>query len=224
MIICYPLEILFLKTWKTAGTAFEISLSQFCDERCTITPVDEEAEKIKRELGFRTSQNWDQPTLYDGFSVKGRLLGNFVQHQSVESLNKCLPPNFKNQFRKITIVRNTYERVISRYEWDLAKNSWKNQSIFVYLEKNPEVVLENFKLISHGSGFIDDYIFYDDLSDIKFLPQKFSDTFGSIFPKRLQQRKLNWVQNFYHKHPGLAELITRIGKDEIEAFGFRSPI
>ena len=56
-IISYSKNFIFTKTNKTAGTSLEIALSKYCDEGDVIGLIGDD-EKIRRDLGFRTAQNY----------------------------------------------------------------------------------------------------------------------------------------------------------------------
>lgn len=74
------------------GAAFGISLSQFCNNCCSIIPLNAEGKRIRKDLVFRTFQNWNKKILYDGCLVKRSLLGNFTQHIFAEILQNMAPP------------------------------------------------------------------------------------------------------------------------------------
>ncbi len=56
MIVNHRHKFIFLKTRKTAGRSIEIALSQFCDSNDIITPITDEDERTRQEMGFRGPQ------------------------------------------------------------------------------------------------------------------------------------------------------------------------
>jgi len=64
MIISHRHRFIFIKLRKTAGTSMEIALSGICGDQDVITPISEEDEKVRREMGFRGPQNTLIPFRY----------------------------------------------------------------------------------------------------------------------------------------------------------------
>src|SRR4051794_38679962 len=63
MILSHRYRFIFLKTRKTAGTSFEISLARYCGRRDVLTPISSEDEALRSALG-RGPQNYG-PRLRD---------------------------------------------------------------------------------------------------------------------------------------------------------------
>jgi len=61
MIISHEHKFIFIKTNKTAGTSIEIALSKYCGSNDIITPISDEDEEIRRQLGYRGPQNYLYP-------------------------------------------------------------------------------------------------------------------------------------------------------------------
>ena len=52
MIISHKHKLIFVKTKKTAGTSFEIALSNFTNQASIITPISKDDEKLRQKMGL----------------------------------------------------------------------------------------------------------------------------------------------------------------------------
>ena len=57
MIVSHEHRFIFVKTHKTGGTSVEIALAEHCGPDDIITPIVEEDEAYRTELGFRGPQH-----------------------------------------------------------------------------------------------------------------------------------------------------------------------
>ena len=61
MIISHKLKCIFIKPKKVGGTSFEVALSKYCGDKDIITPISNDDETLRKELGYRGSQNYENP-------------------------------------------------------------------------------------------------------------------------------------------------------------------
>ena len=79
MIVSHQHRFVFVKTRKTAGTSIEIALAQHCGPDDIITPIDEVDEQIRRNLGHRGPQNFEDRKKAEGIiGIARRMLGKDV--------------------------------------------------------------------------------------------------------------------------------------------------
>ena len=122
MIVNHRYKFIFLKTRKTAGTSIEIALSRFCDGNDIITPITEEDERTRRELGVRGPQNYKFSLSSFGFSdwmtllTKGRRK-RFFNHASASFIRANLGPEIWDGYFKFCFERNPFDKAISRFYW-----------------------------------------------------------------------------------------------------------
>jgi len=108
VIICHRHQFVFVKTAKTAGTSVEIFLTQFCGEHDVVTPIKEEDERTRAELGFGCARNYSTE------------LGKFWNHMSyfeARELMLRLQNIDLDQYYSFTIERHPGEKAVSLYYW-----------------------------------------------------------------------------------------------------------
>lgn len=125
MIYIKSLDLVFIKPRKVAGTSFEIALSHFCGPNDIITPlscIDEDRRFRKTGL---TPKNYKYSpgdifdfklykTLYDRVLYNKRLQ-KFYNHMSAKEILFVLGEREWNKAKKISIVRDPLDYVISYY-------------------------------------------------------------------------------------------------------------
>jgi hypothetical protein len=122
VIISHRHRFIFLKTRKTAGTSVEIALSRFCGPEDVITPILEEDEAVRRELGFPGPQNYE---IADRFQRPWDRLRawwwqepfRFFNHAPAAFVQRYVDPGVWSGYFKFCFERNPYDKAISRYHW-----------------------------------------------------------------------------------------------------------
>jgi hypothetical protein len=122
MIISHRHRFIFLKTRKTAGTSMEIALSRFCGPDDVITPIVEEDEALRRELGYPGPQNLEVPAsalrACDRLAAwLGREPLRFFNHAPAAFVRRCVDPAVWFGYFKFCFERDPFDKAISRYCW-----------------------------------------------------------------------------------------------------------
>ena len=125
MIISHKYKFIFLKTSKTAGTSLEIALSKFCDSNDIITPISEEDESLRKDLGYTSPQNYkfdlSEYNLSDYFNLlvkfRKRRKKEFYNHITSKEVKYLVDNNCWNNYYKFCFERNPWDKVVSQYYW-----------------------------------------------------------------------------------------------------------
>lgn len=122
MIISHKYKFIFIKTAKTASSSVEIALSKFCGSEDIITGVIPEEEEMRRNLGYRGSQNYFVPKSQYGFHDWRRFLykgkkPEYRRHGSASHIKKYIGGEVWNSYFKFCVERNPWDRMISCYYW-----------------------------------------------------------------------------------------------------------
>lgn len=119
MIISHTHKFILLKSLKTAGTSIEAALSQVCSGHDVVTPLndfsfnrDEAGASVHRAMNAEALAWWDKEEI--------------GQHVDVATLRRNLPENVWNNYCKISITRNPWDRVVSLFSWSSRNDASKS--------------------------------------------------------------------------------------------------
>lgn len=122
MILSHKHKFIFIKTNKTAGTSIEIALAKHCGPDDIITPIGDDDEEIKRELGYPGPQNYTGVVdrgLIGGFLHKfsKKQKEKFYNHMPAREIKPRIEPEVWRDYYKFCVERNPWDRVVSLYYW-----------------------------------------------------------------------------------------------------------
>lgn len=155
---------------KTAGTSMEVVLSELCEDGDVLSPLGEaEDEALREKVTGRKPANYHY-SFRDWLRLgkKEKVLAAFTdyyrskytEHMAAARVRKVIGEEVWNSYFKFTIVRNPYDRFVSRYYFDmykmyqepnkreLARLNWGIQSPDEFIRYRPERVNENWRLYS----------------------------------------------------------------------------
>ncbi|UWQ55696.1 hypothetical protein [Leisingera caerulea] len=221
MIICHPLKLIFIKTKKVGGTSFEIALSSFCDETSVITPISPNDEKTRAELGYPGAQNHQQQVWPDGRETAEA----FYNHIPAAQAKSIIPQEIWDSYTKVTIWRDPYDAIISRYYWEKADAAGIPFGKFVREFKG--MLTENCHIAPlEGPDALDVYLRYEHLEeDIAALGiAGLWERFSSLRAKgAFRPRSGADPDTLYTRHPGAADVVAEQCAAEIRKFGYKRP-
>lgn len=102
MIISHKHKFIFIKPRKVAGTSVEVNLAKFCGKKDIITSTTDATSKNDEDSYIHMSQN----------------NAGFTEHMKPKEIKKKVGEKIWNSYTKITIVRNPWDMLVSRYYWD----------------------------------------------------------------------------------------------------------
>ena len=110
MIISHSHKFILLKSIKTAGTSIEAALSNLCSGDDIVTPLnnyafnkDDSSSVQHRPMNAETLDWWDKEEI--------------GQHVDARMLKEHLPPEIWENYFKISIARNPWDRLVSLFTW-----------------------------------------------------------------------------------------------------------
>jgi hypothetical protein len=172
MIVSHERKFIFLKTHKTAGTSLEIALSKYCGPDDILTPIsyDEEARVAVAGSGAR---NYGlplakyRPRHYVDRFIRRRVPPLFTEHMRAVDARERLGEKIWNEYFKFTIVRNPYDRMVSRYHWTMKMRPyftelWGVTDMNSFMRYRADYVNENWLTYTAGDTLlVDDVVRYE---------------------------------------------------------------
>ena len=250
MIVSHSRKFIFLKTRKTAGTSLEIALSKYCGPEDVLAPINFD-EDMRREVSGRGKQNYAKPFLklspiqmYRSLR-RGEEVEIFSEHMTAVEALRRLSPEVWNGYFKFTIVRNPFDRMLSRYFWTMKarpdnRRDWHIETLDQFLRYKAETVNENWLIYTRGDEIVvDDVVRFEsfeaDLARISprlGLDHNIFDEMKSIrakgdfrpgkdapAPEKKAEKKPTAAIG-----PNEAAIIERLCAREIEAFRYDMPL
>ena len=114
MIISHTYKIIFIKSFKTAGTSIDTSLSNHCSGDDIVTPLND----------FRHNRNEKGEFLHYAMNAEEFIkldLAN-LQHVEAQVIKDMVAPEVWNNYFKFSITRNPWDRAISYFYCNTRNN------------------------------------------------------------------------------------------------------
>jgi hypothetical protein len=229
MIISHRHKFIFLRTTKTASTSMEISLSRFCGPEDVITPVNELDEPIRLEQGI-TPRNFTRPRRWWEYRPKdvARLLlyGKrpekilYWNHMPARVVREKVTPAIWNSYFKFCFVRNPWDRAISRYYWNLSRDSRLTDLEKSLRGNDPN---SNFEIYTIDGEVVADFVgkFENMQEDLHKICQRLKLPYDGWLPRTKAKSRSDKRHYSELLSPAQAEYIRQKCQKEIEFFGYQ---
>ncbi len=170
MIISHRHKFIFIKLRKTAGTSVEIALSKICGEQDVITPITPKDEQQRRQLGYRTAQNYRIP--WQKYNRKDwakfflyQRRPAFFNHMPAKYIKRNLTKEVWDSYFKFCIDRNPWDKIVSDYYWRGEKAGYS--SIMDYLNSGLRGRIIGYDMYSeYGIPIVDKVYRFEDLDEV----------------------------------------------------------
>ena len=230
-IISHTHEFIFLKTRKTAGSAIELWLADYLVPGRDLIATAKELRKVKPHLAAQLSAE------VDGW--RGRLCAlighplKLSQHMPARRVRYVLGSRVWQRYRKITIVRNPWDRIISLWRWRQRRTDppVSLEEFIAAIETGSMKEMracsaahwDNWPIYSIEDQVVaDDVIYYEDLS--AGLSKVFGGlgiTFTELPHAKTGIRRVEDTVDILT--PSQRDRIAELFKKEIETFGYAMP-
>lgn len=230
MIVSHAHRFIFLKTQKCAGTSVELALSRICGPEDVITRVTASDERMRMGRG---PQNEEIPLAYrrPGWRLRAALglkpskAGTaYFNHMGAAEIRRAMDPALFDAYRKVTVVRNPWDREVSLYYW-MYRDRTDRPPFERFARKwrrRPE--RKTFELYS-----IDGRIVADVVLRYERLSEDFAAFVASLgvepcpeLPRAKGQQRAPGARNYRELYtPETRRAVERRFAREIEAFGYQ---
>lgn len=168
MIISHSRKFIFIKTKKTGGSSLEIALSRYCGPDDILTPLYGPDEELRMQHVGTGARNYAKRFLDRSSGQKfrsilsGREYPQFTEHMPAVEISRRLSEEQWNSYFKFTIVRNPFDRCVSRYFWTMNRGSqqpkkWRVDSFSKFVRYFPEYLNENWNIYTAGDETLTDF-------------------------------------------------------------------
>ncbi len=215
MIISHKLKVIHIKLKKVAGSSFETALSKYCGPDDVLSEILGPGKKLRETLGFPSAQN------HEPFIIRNR-----IDHLSADDIKGLIAADIFDNYLKIAIIRNPYQKAISWYFWrkrgekpSEIKEDFEEFIAATFRKKNirSNPLLDYYQIHINGKSVADFIIRYEHLSeDIKKLEEKIAcpgllKTFLSLNAKAdIRPSKGTSLYEVYSKYPKAKMMIDEM--------------
>lgn len=241
MIVLHEAGIIVLKARKVAGTSLEIALSRYATDSSIITPIIAEDEALRTRLGFRGPQNFRHdlshfPNLSPREMLRAvrhlKMPPKFYNHIPASAARDLLGGKIWDQYKKVSIIRNPFDYMISAYYWSIGQKKTPADTRFEdWVLNNPEALVQNEEIYKiDGQNVIDVMLRFDrlqdDLNTLEDLHPSLSglaETFATITTKAAYRPKKATTQEIFSAAPRARDDIATRMRDYIDRYSFPIP-
>jgi hypothetical protein len=233
MIISHKHKFIFIKPHKTAGTSVELLLSRICGINDIITPFGFDPDpKVRIKNNARSPQNYYIKKPFKNWQIKEvyyflfkniKINNNYWEHQPADEIRMNIGDDIWNSYKKISIVRNPWDRALSWFKWfEFRNNPRIRGENFEHYLLNHYSSAWPFYTINHGLYDIDYMIRFENLQeDLTSLLKQLDIDFPYELPKTKNNiRKKRDYKDFYIKS-NMIEIVNEKALNIIHKFNYK---
>ncbi len=239
MIISEKYKFIFLKPYKVAGSSLEFALSSILSNKDIITYLSKDEEKKRQKL-FGISEQNNRKKLSDLFLdfskqnkrdlQKLKWPKKFHPHCSADEVKSYLGEVKFNDYKKISIVRNPWDYLLSFYHWNPGKEKRVPFDQWVF-ENRHLIGQNNYQYKINGNCIVDIFLKFENLNeDLGKLPMKSDDLlkvknyFGTTFLKSGYRQEYREIEIDYLKSAKFIDKpIESFCDIEVKMFRYQRP-
>jgi len=123
VLVSHKYKFIYIKNVKTAGTTCQVIFSKYCHKEDISKHIEEriKSEHSKKSKNGEINTSEGYISNYGFFTNNDILPGPFAQH-SRSILIKHKFYKYFDKYFKFCVVRNPYDRIVSRFYWDKKTN------------------------------------------------------------------------------------------------------
>ncbi len=236
MIVSHKNRFIFLKTFKTGGTSAEILLSKYAGPRDILSPLGED-EALRMRITGKSAQgqsgSFAERRLDD---IRGLLRGknirsNIREHAKAYQIRNEVGEKIWKEYFKFTIVRNPYDRMISRFFYSKnlkgsAIDHYELNTINQMIRYNANYVNENWSIYTISDNIVVDFALRYEMMELDMkqltlrigLPDGLYNEYKGILTKSEFRKDRAERTNLLDEDS--IEIIYRLCIKEFESFGY----
>ena len=223
MLVSHTHKFIYLKTKKTGGTSVEAYLERFClPEDITDYGSHDRIQTIS-DRGIVGSRN-------NGRSIKTDV---YYNHMPASKVKELVGDNVWNNYRKFCVMRNPWDRMVSKFWWQLQSQLLKYEDrpfsdirdyFEWFVENKPRWLADDLDVFTiNGEVIVDDVIQYEDFdNEVARVCAEFGETYDTEeMPKYKSgiRKRSNSYQDYY-TNLKIKDIVAEAHSVWIDHFGY----
>ena len=205
VILSHRHKFIFIKAHKVGGTSVEINLAKHCGPADIVTPITAYSSRADDTPYVHAPQNHKEQGLY--------------KHIPPDGAKPRIGKEIWDEYLKVTIVRNPWDVLVSRYWWKA--HGHPRKPFETYLRKQKESCNWSFYFWPDGSPTADLYMRYETLNDdYRALCERIGIPYAPLPVTKSKTRRDKRHYSTYYTN-STKNLAAQLCAQEIKYFGYQ---